>query len=428
MSVHAPTKEELDDACAGLRALCGSMLLDAVPASYRCLQGWITTLPLGLDLLRMRRTMDTAALAMGFPFASADLAVPEGGAGVLYGLNANSSGLVVWDRFGADNYNAVILARSGAGKSYLAKLEALRSLYAGIEVAVVDPEDEYGGLAAGVGGVVVRLGAPGVCLNPFDLAGAGDPDALVRRALFVHTLVAVLLDRALDPGARAALDWGILAAYAAVGITSDPRTHGRPAPLLSDLARALQDDPDPAAAALAAQLAPFVSGSYAGLFSQPTTTRPEGHLVVFSLRELAPELKAAGTLLTLDVIWQRVTNPNDRRRRLVLVDEAWLLMADPEGARFLFRLAKAARKYWCGLTVVTQDAADLLGTDLGLAVVANAATQILLRQAPQAIAALGEAFGLSEGERAFLLAARRGDQRPGRAAALDRHADSDDDP
>ncbi|MGH9284525.1 MAG: VirB4 family type IV secretion system protein [Acidimicrobiales bacterium] len=410
LSVHAPTRDELDDACAAVRGICAALLLDAVPASYRSLQGWITTLPFGVDLLRLRRTMDTAALAAAFPFASPDLPASGGGA-VLYGLNASSAGLVVWDRFAADNHNAVILARSGSGKSYLAKLEALRSLVAGIEVAVVDPEDEYGRLAAGVGGTVVRLGAPGVRLNPFDLPpdGAGGADALVRRALFVHTLVAGLLGGPPDPASRAALDRGILAAYAAVGITTDPRTHGRPAPLLADLARSLDADGDPAAATLAARLAPFISGSYAGLFAGPTTTRPDGHLVVFSLRELPDELKATGTLLTLDAIWRRVTNLADRRRRLVLVDEAWLLMRDPEGARFLFRLAKAARKHWCGLTVVTQDAADLLGTDLGLAVVANAATQILLRQAPQAIDALGVAFRLSDGERTFLLGARRGE-------------------
>ena len=158
-----------------------------------------------------------------------------------------------------------------------------------------------------------------------------------------------------------------------------------------------------------ARLAPFVTGTHRGLFDGPTTTRPEGHLVVFSLRDLPDELKAAGTLLTLEAVWRKVSDPDRRRRRLVVVDEAWLLMSDPEGAKFLFRMAKSARKHWCGLTVVTQDAADLLGSPLGEAVVANAATQILLRQAPQAIDALAEAFGLSAGERAYLLGARRGE-------------------
>jgi len=246
-----------------------------------------------------------------------------------------------------------------------------------------------------------------VRLNPFDLAPG--PDALTRRALFIHTLMAVLLGAKPDPAATAALDRAVLATYAAAGITADPRTHARPAPVLAELGRTLEADPDPAAVALAARLAPFVTGSHRRLFDGPTTTRPDGHLVVISLRDLPDELKAAGTLLTLDAVWRRVADPATRKRRLVVIDEAWLLMRDPEGALFLFRAAKSARKHWCGLTVVTQDAADLLGTDLGQAVVANAATQILLRQAPQSIDALAKGFGLSDGERAFLLAARRGE-------------------
>ena len=178
--------------------------------------------------------------------------------------------------------------------------------------------------------------------------------------------------------------------------------------MLADLSAALAADGDPAATALAGRLAPYVTGSHAGLFTGQTSTRPDGHLVVFSLRDLPEQLKPAGTLLTLDSVWRQVANPTTRARRLVVVDEAWLLMRDPEGAKFLFRLAKAARKHWCGLTVVTQDAADLLGSELGQAVVANAATQILLRQAPQAIDALADAFHLSEGEQSFLLTAPRG--------------------
>ena len=274
-------------------------------------------------------------------------------------------------------------------------------------MAVVDPEDEYRRLAEAAGGAYLHLGAPGVRLNPFDLGP--EPDALVRRGLFLHTLVSVLLGGQPEPSARAALDRGIVAAYAAAGITADPRTHRRPAPVLADLAKALEADADPGARALAARLAPFVSGTHRRLFDGPTTTRPDGHLVVFSLRDLPDELKAAGTLLVLDSLWRRVSDPARRRRRLVVVDEAWLLMREPEGARFLFRLAKSARKLWCGLTVVTQDAADLLGSELGQAVVANAATQVLLRQAPQTIEALAEAFRLSEGEKAFLLAAGQGE-------------------
>lgn len=405
LTVRAADEDELDRETSRLRGILASLLVDAQPATFRHLHGWLTTLPLGIDALAMRRTFDTAALAASFPFASADLSEPGG---VLYGVNASSRGLVFWDRFGGhDNQNAVILARSGAGKSYLTKLEALRSLYRGVEVAVIDPEDEYGRLAEAVGGRVIRLGAPDVSLNPFDLGG--EDDAVTARALFVHTLVELLMREPLDPASKASLDRAILAAYRKAGITHDPDTHARSAPLLADLRQALAADTDAAAQALAARLAPFTEGSHRHLFERPTTTRPEGHLVVFSLRDLAEETQAAGTLLALDALWRQVSDPAARRRRLVVVDEAWLLMAQAAGARFLYRLAKSARKYWCGLTVVTQDAADLLGSDLGQAVVANAATQVLMRQAPQAIDALAAAFKLSDGERQFLLAADRGE-------------------
>jgi type IV secretory pathway VirB4 component len=403
-TVRGADGDDLDRQTTRLRALLDSLLLDAAPAVFRQTAGWLTTLPLGLDLLGLRRTMDTAALAAAFPFASADVSHPGG---VLYGRNARSSGLVFWDRWGRHNYNSVVLARSGAGKSYFAKSELLRHLYTGVEAFVIDPEDEYARLAAAVGGAVVRLGAPGVRLNPFDLAD--EPDALARRGMFVHTLVGLLLGAPVEAEACAALDRAVLAAYAARGVGADPRTHRRPPPVLADLAAALRADPDPAAAGLATRLYPFTDGTHRGLFDGPTTTAPEGHLVVLSMRDLPEELRGAGTLLALDAVWRQVADPNRRRRRLVLVDEAWLLMHDEAGARFLYRLAKAARKHWCGLTVVSQDAADLLATDLGAAVVANAATQVLMAQAPQALPALSEAFRLSEGEARFLLSAGRGE-------------------
>jgi len=280
-----------------------------------------------------------------------------------------------------------------------------------VRVAVIDPEDEYLRLAHAVGGTVVRLGAPGVRLNPLDLpAGDTRPDVLTRRGLFLHTLISVLVGQVPPPDERAALDRAIIGCYAAAGITADPATHHRRAPLLADLVSTLGTDADPAAHQLSARLAPWVVGSFKDLFDGPTTTRPTGHLVVWSLRHLPDELRTVGTLLALDTIWRQIDLPGlDRTaRKLVVVDEAWLLMRDGEGARFLFRMSKAARKRNAGLTVVTQDAADVLGSDLGQAVVSNAATQVLLRQAPQAIDAVGDAFGLTVGERRLLLAARRG--------------------
>ncbi|RKF23678.1 VirB4 family type IV secretion system protein [Micromonospora globbae] len=415
LTVHARTETELLEACAQVKAAAASTLIEVQPATWRHLAGWTTTLPLATDSLQMRRTMDTAALAAAFPLASADLPAPLPGdpptqGGVLYGVNPDSQGIVWWDRWAQENHNSVVLARSGAGKSYFVKLEILRNLYQRVQVAVIDPEDEYLRLADAVGGTVVRLGAPGVKINPFDLpTGDRRPDVLTRRGLFAHTLIAVLLGQQPPPAERAALDRAILSAYRQAGITPDPATHHRPAPLLRDLDACLHAENDPAARQLAARLAPWVHGSFSHLFDGPTTTRPDGHLVVWSLRHLPDELRAVGTLLALDAIWRQVdTHDHPHVRRLVVVDEAWLLMRDGEGAKFLFRMSKAARKRHAGLAVITQDVADVLGSDLGQAVVANAATQILLKQAPQAIDAIGDAFGLTAGERRLLLAARVG--------------------
>ncbi|MEV0726962.1 conjugal transfer protein TraC [Micromonospora purpureochromogenes] len=415
LTVHARSEDELLDACAQVKAAAASTLIEVQPATWRHLAGWTTTLPLASDSLQVRRTMDTQALAAAFPLASADLPAPLPGdppaeGGVLYGVNPDSGGIVWWDRWVQENHNSIVLARSGAGKSYFVKLEILRSLYQRVQVAVIDPEDECLRLADAVGGAVVRLGVAGVKVNPFDLpAGDTRPDVLTRRGLFLHTLIAVLLGQQPPPAERAALDRAILAVYRSAGITADPATHHRPAPLLRDLAATLRVDDDPAAGQLAARLAPWVEGSFADLFDGPTTTRPDGHLVVWSLRHLPDELRTVGTLLALDAIWRAVDTPGRlATRRLVVVDEAWLLMRDGEGARFLFRMSKAARKRHAGLTVITQDVADVLGSDLGQAVVANAATQILLKQAPQAIDAIGDAFGLTAGERRLLLSARVG--------------------
>jgi type IV secretory pathway VirB4 component len=418
LTVYAASEEELAAEVSGVRMLAESLLMQVQPATFRTLQGWIASLPLATDLLKIRRAFDTAALSASFPFASPDLAAGDPAStgspsGVLYGLNAASSGVVCWDRWAQDNHNSVILGRSGGGKSYLAKLDILRSLYQGVQVSVIDPEDEYARLAAAVGGAYVHLGSDGVRLNPFDLpavtGGRASPDALMRRALFLHTFTGVLLGEQPTAAQRAALDKAIMTAYQRAGITADPRTWARPAPLLADLAAILDAGPDGAGRELAAQLVPFTEGTHSALFAGPTTTRPDGHLIVWSLRDLPDELKAAGTLLTLDAIWRRVSDRGDRRPRTVVVDEAWLLMRQHDGAQFLFRMAKAARKHWAGLVVVTQDAEDVLGSELGRAVVNNAATQILLRQSPQAIDMVAEAFRLSAGEREFLLSARRGE-------------------
>jgi type IV secretory pathway VirB4 component len=402
LSVSGGSRDELEERTERLRSICASLLLHVVPASFRPIEGWLSTLPLGLDRLRLRRAFDTEALAASFPFAAAD---PEADPdGILYGL-AGSGAPLLLDRFARENYNSVLLARSGAGKSYLAKLEALRLLFQGVQVFVLDPEDEYRRLCNAVGGVYLPLaGEHAVTLNPLDLPAAAGRHALGERTLFLAELVELLLG-GLGSEELPVLERAVRASYTGAGISDDPATHARPAPLLTDLARHLAAE-GPVGASLAARLEPYATGSHSSLFAQPSSAQPDGQLVCFSLRGLPERLKAPALLLCLDAIWRSLEGP--LRKRCVLVDEAWLLMREPAGAKFLYRLAKSSRKRWCGLTTVTQDAGDLLSSELGQSVIANAATQVLLRQAPQAIDRIGEAFHLSAGERRYLLSCPTG--------------------
>ena len=393
LTVSAESERGLEEAAKRLRAICGSLLLSCVPASFRAHEGWLSSLPLGLDRLRLRRTFDSEALAASFPFALSE--PPLQANGCFYGLAA-SGAPVVYDRYAADNYNSVILARSGAGKSYLAKLEALRLLYQGVQVFIVDPEDEYRRLCQAVGGAYLPLaGAAPVTLNPLELA-TGSPEELAGRVSFLSELIE-LLAGGLTGGELAALDRAAWASYAAC-------PPGQ-APLLRDLAMELERDGGEGAR-LAERLSPYTVGSLSQLFASQTSVRPAGQLVCFSLRGLSERLKPTALLLCLDTIWRSLES--EPRKRCVLVDEAWLVMREPAGASFLHRLAKSARKRWCGLTTITQDAGDLLATELGQAIVANSASQILLRQAPQAIDQIAEAFRLTSGEARYLLSCPRG--------------------
>lgn len=398
VTVRAESEDALDREVARVRSLASSMLLDVRPVTFRSMQGLVSTLPLGVDALKLRRIFDTTALATTFPFASTEI---EMSGGILLGRNAASGSLVFSDRFALDNHNQVILAQSGAGKSYLAKLMVLRSLFHGIDVMVVDPENEYERLARAVGGAFIKLGANQEAINPLDLPRTKADDALTEAAHFCHTLCSTLLKGA-TADERAALDRAILAAYEAQGITSDPRTHARPAPVLSDVVAQLGEQS--VERSLSIRLRPFISGSYKGLFDRATTVKPEGHLVVFSLRDVPDdpkEIHAAAIMSALNAVWREV-RAGERKPRVVVVDEAWLLLCEESAAHFLARLAKSARKYWCGLTTVTQDVGDVLSSELGQAVLTNSATQVLLRQSPQAIPALAQAFQLSEGERSYL--------------------------
>lgn len=402
-TVRSGSPELLEAEAMRVRSTAASLLLDARPLTFRQEEGWLSTLPVGIDAVGLTRTFDTKALASCFPFGSAEFSHETG---ILCGRNSSTGGPVFLDRFVLENHNQVVLARSGAGKSYFAKVGLLRSLYQGIEVLVVDPENEYSRLAQSVGGRTVALGNTESHLNPFDLPLTRGGNEFLEQALFIHALIETLVGQ-LSSSEKAIADRCVIRAYEHAGITADPQTHNRPAPLLRDLGSEIAKEKD--GSSLASRLEPFTIGSHRGLFDHPTDVRPDGHLVVFSLRDLSEELKSAGTLIALDAIWKTVTRGR-RVPRLVVIDEAWWLLRSglDHAAGFLHRLAKSARKNWCGLTTITQDVSDVLSTDLGQAILTNASSHFLMGQSPQAVDALTKAFDLSEGEISYLISCDRG--------------------
>ncbi len=417
LRVHGRSVPELERAAARAQGTLSGMMATARPALYEMMPGLLSCLPAGRDHLGRRRNLDTSSVATMIPFTSSALAARRG---LLYGESVGSGSLVIFDPFGPDqeNANKVVFAKSGAGKSYACKVEALRALLAGIEYYVVDPEGEYGRLAGAVGGQVVRLaGGSAHRINPFDLPPPGpeaeraDPDArdvLAERVLALQGLLALMLagpGQPLGQDERGALDRALYESYRQAGITSDPATHDRPAPVLRDLARVLEGSGDPHG--LAERLQRYVSGSLGRLFSERTTAELDRPFVVFDVEGLEEELRPLAIYLIADHVWGRVSR--DPRPRVLLIDEAWSLMRHPEGARFLAQLARRARKRWLGLTTITQDVGDFLHSPEGHTVLAQSSVQLLMRQDASTAGLVAETFGLSHAEREFLLACRRGE-------------------
>lgn len=409
LTAFAESPAELDLVCARIRSRAAAAMLDVRPATARQLPGAVATAPFGTDPVGARRTVDTAAAAASFPFASPDLDGAVADTAVLYGVNLYSGTPVLWDRWATmDNHNSVTIARSGAGKSYLTKTTILRELYQGVRVVVIDPESEYLALAEHVGGTVRRPGSPGSRLDPLAMPAEGEADEFGRRKLFIGTVVETLLGERLTGSEAAVLQRAVAACYEAAGIGEDQASWQRPAPSMADVAAVLSTDA--VGADLAARLAPWVGPGSAFRTEPDTRIETAGALSpleVWDLAAVPDELAPVVTLLVLDQIW-RSLRPGGPRT-LVVVDEAWLMLRTGQGAAWLSRLAKSARKRNCGLAVVTQDAEDVTGSELGRTVIHNAATQVLMRQAAQAIDAITDAFKLTAAETALLGSARLGE-------------------
>jgi type IV secretory pathway VirB4 component len=411
-TMFAGSQEELEFITHKIESLLGQQLVYSKPATSQQEQGLNSVIPQFSDQLQIRRNMSTGAISTSFPFTSADLSQEDG---ILYGINMHNSGLVIFDRFSLENGNSVVFAKSGAGKSFLVKLEALRSLMMGTEIFVIDPENEYEKMADAVGGAYIRLSLNSATrLNPFDLPQIVDNEeadnALRSNLITLHGLLRLMmggaqaqmvggaqtLTPALTPAEEADLDAALIDTYGKAGITNDPLTHKSPPPTMTDLYDTLLHmggfGPQ-----LAQRLRKYTTGTFAGIFSQQSNIDINNPFVVFNIRDLEDELRPVAMYIVLNFIWNKTKS--DRKRRMLVVDEAWQLMRYEDSANFLFSMAKRARKYDLGITTITQDVEDFMGSRMGRAVVANASMQFLLKQSSSAVDVLANVFKLTEEEK-----------------------------
>ena len=406
IKIPASTLEELDFVTKQVEAVAGSLLLITKHATLQQEAALQSTMPLFSDKLYVIRNMDTTSLATTFPFTSSELTANEG---VLYGINEHNGSLVIFDRYTLENANSVIFAKSGAGKSYMVKLETLRSLIFGTEIIVIDPEDEYKELAATIGGEYINFAQNKPSrINPFDLSGVYEEgeNELGLKILSLHSLLRIMLGE-LTPTEDAILDKALINTYKLVGITPDPATQTKKPPLLGDLFNSLQNMAEPQARDMAGRLEKFIRGSLSGIFDQESNVDLNNTYTVFSISNLEDELRPIAMFIILDYVWTRIKK--DRKKRLLVVDEAWYLMKYKDSASFMYSIAKRARKYNLGLTTITQDVEDFLNSDYGKAIVTNSSIQILLKQSPAAIEKIVDVFYLSQGEKNLLLSADIGE-------------------
>lgn len=410
ITIPAKNLEDLNKTTKQVEAALAALLIITKRAILQMEEGFKTTLPMGLDRLVITRNMDTTSLATTFPFTTSELTANEG---ILYGINEHNDSLVIFDRFTLENANTVVFGKSGSGKSYMVKLEIMRSLMFDTEVIVIDPESEYESLSHALGGEYIRFhfGAA-TKINPFDLSlftqtkGAEEESELNQKILSLHGFFRVVMGT-LTPTEDALLDRALILTYKQKGITPDPATQTREPPLMEDLFKALVGMEDPAAQGLADRIEKFVKGSLVGIFDQQTNVEIRNQLTVFSIRDLEDELRPIAMYLILDYIWTKIRR--DVKRRILIVDEAWYMMKYPDSAQFLNSIAKRARKYYLGLTTITQDVEDFLSVDLGKSIIQNSSVQILLKQSSAAIDKVAQVFYLSEGEQHLLLSADIGE-------------------
>jgi conjugal transfer ATP-binding protein TraC len=401
VNIYADTVEELDRLSDQVEDIFGSRLVYSKRAFYQAEQGFNSSLPLANDELFITFNMNSSPIASSFPFISSELTSDRG---VLYGINRHNNSLILFDRFSLQNANSVVFATSGAGKSYAIKLEVLRSLMMGSDVIIIDPEYEYKHLSDAVGGTYINISlASENKINPFDLpraiGGDSKPKDIIRSAVITLKGLVRLMVGKLDYDEDSVVDRALLETYAKQDITPDTDLSQIEPPILSDFFQVL--DGMEGGSNIAKRLKKYTEGTFSGILNHPTNVEMDNQLVCFSVRDLEDELRPMAIYTIVNYIWNVVRS--ETKKRVLIIDEAWWMMQNEDSAKFIFALVKRCRKYYLGVTTITQDVNDFLTSPYGKAIVTNSALQILLKQSPAAIDLVQKTFMLTEGEKFLLL-------------------------
>jgi len=401
VTIYAADRVELDKLSDEVENIFGSRLVYSKRVFYQAEQGFNSTLPLANDELYIAFNMNTSPVASSFPFISSELTSDSG---ILYGINRHNNSLILFDRFSLQNANSVVFATSGAGKSYTIKLEVLRSLMMGTEVIIIDPENEYKYLSEAVGGTYINISlASENKINPFDLPrsvfGESKAEDIIRSGVITAKGLIRLMLGDLTHEEDSIIDRALLETYAKKDITPDCDLSKVEAPIMQDLEDILEGMEG--GAGLALRLKKYTQGTFAGLFNSPTNVKMDNQLVCFSVRDLEDELRPMAIYTIINYIWNIVRS--ELKKRILVIDEAWWLMQHEDSAKFIYALVKRCRKYYLGVTTITQDVNDFLTSPYGQAIVNNSALQLLLKQSPAAIDLVQKTFVLTQGEKYLLL-------------------------
>jgi len=408
LTAYSETEKGLREIENTLRSILDARLIYVKPALYQQKEGFISTSPYGIDQLMIHNTLNTEPLSSTFPFVSFDLSSNEG---ILYGINMHNSSLVLFDRFSMENANLCCFGTTGSGKSYAIKLEIMRYLMLGVDVIVLDPENEYQFLSDAVGGSFLNfsLSSPHH-INPFDLPLPRENELLqdVLRSNIINLvgLLRIMLG-GLNPEEDAIIDRALTETYAAKDITpeTNPADWQAKIPLMQDLETVLESMDG--AESLVRRVRKFTRGTYAQFFNQPTNISLDKQFVSFGIRDMEEELRPMAMFIIMRYIWNKVRS--ELKKRLLVVDEAWWMMKTEDGASFLFGVVKRARKYWLGVTTVTQDAGDFLKSSYGQPIIANSSLLLLMKQSTAPIDVIKKTFNLTEEEKFLLLGAEVGE-------------------